>query len=79
MNMEYASKRSSGRLGPIVLNPLPPGTLARLDADRLRRGGAANEQYKHQYLFTKPGDDQALLAAGTVHPGIAGGADGGAR
>jgi len=79
MNMEYASKRSSGRLGPIVLNPLPPGTLARLDADRLRRGGTANEQYKHQYLFTKPGDDQAFLAAGTVHPGIAGGADGGAR
>ncbi len=62
-NVEYGSKRSSGRLGAIALIPLPPGTLDRFDAHRLSRRGASNEQYKHQYLLTKPGQD-ALLTPG---------------
>ncbi len=61
LNLEYRSKRSSGRLGPIALNRLPPGTLDRLDSERLRRRGAANEQYKHQFLYASPGDDRVLL------------------
>jgi hypothetical protein len=64
MNMEYGSKRSSGRLGPIVVNHLPPGTLGEVDADRQRRYGASNEQYKHQYLYTRPGDDASLTPRG---------------
>lgn len=64
LNLEYASKRSSGRLGPIQPHRLPDGLLARLDADRLRRRGASNEQYKHRYLYTRPGDDAGLLVAG---------------
>ncbi|MCH8966325.1 MAG: GH3 auxin-responsive promoter family protein [Planctomycetes bacterium] len=57
MNIEYGSKRSSRRLGPIVQNLLPPGTLAKFDVKQQHRHGAPNEQYKHQYLYTKPGDD----------------------
>jgi len=64
MNMEYGSKRSSGRLGPIVVNHLPPRTLGEVDADRQRRYGASNEQYKHQYLYTRPGDDASLTPRG---------------
>ena len=61
LNLEYRSKRASGRLGPVILNQLPPGTLDRLDSERQRRRGGANEQYKHRFLYAKPGDDRALL------------------
>jgi hypothetical protein len=57
VNIEYASKRHSGRLGAVRLNLLPPGFLSRLD-DRLRsRHRTGNEQYKHQYLYVTPGAD----------------------
>jgi len=74
LNIEYGSKRSSGRLGPIVVNHLPEGFLARLDGEHRRRRSApssspqasralrlmVNEQFKHQYLYTQPGDDACL-------------------
>ena len=60
MNLEYSSKRSSGRLGPVTVNRLPNGILARWDADKVRRDGASHEQYKHRYLYSHPGDDAAL-------------------
>lgn len=74
LNVEYNSKRSSGRLGPIVANRLPEGFFGRLDGERRERrstpssspqGSRAlrlivNEQYKHQYLYIKPGDDTCL-------------------
>jgi len=60
LNVEYGSKRSSERLGPIVVNRLPDGFFARLDGERRERRGTSNEQYKHQYLYTKPGDDARL-------------------
>lgn len=62
MNLEYGSKRKSSRLGPVTANRLAPGTLARLDAERQARHGGSNEQYKHQYLYTTPGDDGDLAA-----------------
>jgi len=64
-NCEYESKRKTGRLGPVRVNPLPPGTLARQDeALRARFREHANEQYKHQFLYTQPGQDADLHAAG---------------
>lgn len=60
VNFEYASKRKSGRLGPIVVNVLTAGTLARHDADRQRERGSANEQFKHRYIYANPGDDAVL-------------------
>lgn len=60
LNVEYGSKRSSGRLGPIVVNRLPDGFFTQLDRERRERRGTSNEQYKHQYLYTKPGDDACL-------------------
>ncbi len=60
INLEYRSKRSSGRLGAIQFNRLPDGTLTRIDATRLHRRSALHEQYKHQYLYTQPGQDDSL-------------------
>jgi hypothetical protein len=52
LNMEYAGKRSSGRLGPIRVVLLPPGWFARTEADRIAARHGRGEQYKHQYLLT---------------------------
>jgi len=52
LNVEYAAKRKSGRLGAIRAQTLAPGTLQAEEHARItaRRGRA--EQYKHQYLMT---------------------------
>lgn len=65
LNVEYASKRASGRLAAIVFNPLPAGTLAQLDPGRRKHGETTNEQFKRKVLYTKPGEDQELLALHT--------------
>jgi len=56
-NVEYAGKRRSDRLGPARVNPVPVEFLADLDRHRANRFRRGNEQYKHQYLLTRPGED----------------------
>jgi len=53
LNIEYQSKRSSGRLGRIQGVLLPAGTLQRAEIDHIRRRGGRAEQYKHKYLLTE--------------------------
>lgn len=69
VNVEYASKRQSDRLGPVQAAVLPPGTLARLDQHCAGRHRKGNEQFKHQYLYCRPGEAEALLAhiGGGIH------------
>ncbi len=62
INIEYESKRSSGRLGPIEIRQVRPDALKELDHERATRYRAANEQFKHQFLYTTPGDDDVLAA-----------------
>jgi hypothetical protein len=57
VNAEYASKRSSRRLGPVQVNTVPAGFLTDLDARSASRYRQANEQYKHRYLYPAPGED----------------------
>ena len=52
LNMEYRSKRSSGRLGPIRAAVLPAEALVRTEAELIRKRHGRSEQYKHQYLAT---------------------------
>ncbi|MHC4983318.1 MAG: GH3 auxin-responsive promoter family protein [Planctomycetota bacterium] len=52
LNIEYRSKRSSGRLGPVRPVTLPAGTLRKADADEIDRRRGRSEQYKHRYLLT---------------------------
>jgi hypothetical protein len=51
MNVEYAAKRQSQRLGPIRLELLRPGAWLRWDRQRLDRTGGTLEQYKHPCLI----------------------------
>ena len=50
-NDEYRGKRSSGRLGPVRMQWLPPGTWAAWDRDRLAKAGGPPEQYKQPCLI----------------------------
>lgn len=51
MNMEYANRRETRRLGPIRLHLLPTGTWHRYRDQRLAHGGSL-EQYKHPCLVS---------------------------
>lgn len=63
VNNEYAEKRKSMRLGPLVAVELPQGMLARRDQELRRRRAPTSEQFKHQYLLPSPGLDADLEAA----------------
>jgi len=52
LNMEYHSKRRTGRLGPIRLKTLPAGTLERAEREKIEQRRGRSEQYKHTYLLT---------------------------
>jgi hypothetical protein len=63
LNVEYASKRESGRLGSLRLEPVPPGFWARWDRERLQRNGGTMEQYKHPCLIADPKFSELAAAA----------------
>ncbi len=50
VNIEYAAKRQSGRLGPIRAAILPAGTWTAWDRARLATSGGSAEQYKRPCL-----------------------------
>lgn len=68
VNIEYASRRSSGRLDAMQLNLLPTGFLNRWDAQQANARRPGNEQYKHRYLLTRPDDDRDFTALGKTTP-----------
>jgi hypothetical protein len=51
INVEYAAKRESERLGPLRLQILPANTWHHWDRQRLARTGGTLEQYKHPCLI----------------------------
>lgn len=66
LNMEYASKRSSERLGGIEIAVVAADAIGAMDRRRATRHRRANEQFKHQYLYTSPGSDDELSGLATV-------------
>jgi hypothetical protein len=54
VNVEYAAKRASKRLGPVRLEMLPTGAWQLWDHQRLARTGGSLEQYKHPCLIPDP-------------------------
>jgi hypothetical protein len=54
MNIEYAAKRESLRLGAVRLALVPTGTWSQWDRQRLARTGGSLEQYKHPCLIADP-------------------------
>jgi len=53
LNIEYASKRHSGRLGPVQVVSDRPEVFARRERELLAVREGRQEQYKHQYLLTE--------------------------
>jgi hypothetical protein len=65
-NVEYASKRKSGRLGPVLVEWLPAGTYARYRAERVREG-APDGQVKDPILaLDEPALERVRAAARSV-------------
>jgi hypothetical protein len=64
VNIEYASKRDSQRLGEVRLHAVPAGFWQRWDRERLKRTGGSLEQYKHPCLIADP-----AFGAGVLSPG----------
>lgn len=54
LNMEYASKRETQRLGPLRVITVPRGFWERWDAERLQKSGGSAEQYKRPTLLQQP-------------------------
>ncbi|HYT94610.1 MAG TPA: GH3 auxin-responsive promoter family protein, partial [Gemmataceae bacterium] len=54
VNVEYATKRESLRLGPVRLQMLPTNAWHQWDRARLARTGGTLEQYKHPCLIADP-------------------------
>ncbi|HPS52793.1 MAG TPA: GH3 auxin-responsive promoter family protein [Phycisphaerae bacterium] len=52
LNIEYNSKRKSGRLDSIVPLILPKGTMEKAEFNNIKNRHGRAEQYKHQYLIT---------------------------
>ena len=53
LNCEYRDKRASGRLGPVAIALLAPGSLEQLRARHLEGApGATAEQFKQPVLWT---------------------------
>jgi hypothetical protein len=54
VNIEYATKRESRRLGAVRVQLLPDRAWAEWDRQRLARTGGSLEQYKHPCLISDP-------------------------
>jgi hypothetical protein len=70
LNVEYASKRDSGRLGAVRLEAVPAGFWARWDRERLRTTGGALEQYKHPCLIPDPKFAEQAHACANLGPAV---------
>ncbi|HKQ49490.1 MAG TPA: GH3 auxin-responsive promoter family protein [Phycisphaerae bacterium] len=74
INLEYGSKRATLRLGEVETVGLPAGALAQRDMELRRARSGTSEQFKHQYLLSRPELDGDLAqlavdraAVGAVH------------
>lgn len=56
LNIEYESKRSSGRLAPMDARQLPPDFLTEMDESIRRENHGRSEQFKHRFLYNHPFD-----------------------
>ena len=70
LNVEYGSKQESLRLGRLRANLLPEGFLEARDQALSTRYRRNNEQYKHKFLLTRPGEDQDFPIAEIAGRGI---------
>ena len=68
VNIEYAAKRDSRRLGPLRLEIIPTGAWQQWDRQRLTRTGGTLEQYKHPGLISDPAFRESMQVEEEVIP-----------
>jgi hypothetical protein len=69
-NIEYETKRKSGRLGPVRVRTIPAGAWQAFDAQVIAARGGRVEQYKHKFLVNQVGfDRQFEIRASYAPPG----------
>lgn len=69
-NVEYAGKRSSGRLRAVCVKTIPAGAWRDYDARETARRGGRVEQYKHKFLVNQVDFEQGFDVRATyVAPG----------
>lgn len=68
INVEYAAKRESRRLGPLRLELLPTNTWLEWDRKRLARTGGSLEQYKHPCLIPDFGFRESIGVVEEIIP-----------
>ncbi|OWK38151.1 putative auxin-responsive-like protein [Fimbriiglobus ruber] len=66
LNIEYAAKRESARLGPVRAFAIPAGAWAQWDRARLTKTGGSPEQYKHPCLIGDVGFKETMPAVREV-------------
>jgi hypothetical protein len=70
VNIEYASKRESLRLGPIRLQVLANRTWQQWDRQRLQKTGGTLEQYKHPCLIADPKFRESIAVEEELTPPV---------
>jgi hypothetical protein len=68
LNIEYETKRSSGRLAPICVKTIPDGTWQTFDAQTVAARGGRVEQYKHKFLVNKIDFERRFEIRGSYCP-----------
>ncbi len=68
-NVEYEAKRASGRLAPVRVKLVPPGTWAAFDRDLVEQRRGRVEQYKHKFLEPQVGFEGRFRILGEFGPG----------
>ena len=68
LNVEYASKRDTLRLGPVRTIRLRDGAWTEFQKRRLARSGGTVEQYKQPHLIPDPNEIGNFPALDSVAP-----------
>ena len=68
LNMEYQTKRKSGRLGPVCVRTIPAGAWQAYDLKVIEARQGRVEQYKHKFLVNDVDFVQGFPAVGTYGP-----------
>ena len=68
LNMEYETKRASGRLGPVRVKTIPRGAWRRFDADAVEVRNGRVEQYKHKFLVNDVDFDRGFAVCACFGP-----------
>ena len=69
INIEYRTKRQSGRLGGTVVHSVSPGAFSRIKEERLAQTRGRREQYKHRFLVSDMDYHRRLSVVETLEKG----------